>query len=61
LIVFLNENVASCDAKARLEYSELPALEGMAVPSCRLLRNVEFEAGPIKADRLSNGLDVGLF
>ena len=61
LIMFLDENVVSCDAKVRFEYSELPALEGMAVSERRLLRDVEFEARPVKANRLSNGLDVGLF
>ena len=61
LIVLLDQDITTCDSKARLEYTELPALKRVTVALHCFRMNIEFEARPVEAYRLSDSLDVGLF
>jgi hypothetical protein len=59
LVALFNEDTAALDAEMGLVQAELPAGEGLAVAGAGLLGDVEFEAGPVEADRLAYRLDVG--
>ena len=61
LVALLDEDAPALDAEVGLVQPELPAGERLAVAAARLLGYVELEAGPVKADRLTNRLDVGRF
>ncbi len=59
LVALLEENATALDAKMGLEQSKLPTCERLAVATACLLGDVELEAGPVKADWLTNRFDVG--
>jgi len=61
LVALLDDNLTALDPKMGLVQSKLPTCEWLAVATARLLGDVELEAGPVKADRLTNRLDVGRF
>ena len=58
LVALLDEDAPALNAEVGLVQAKLPAGKRLAVPATRLLGYVELEARPIKADRLSNRLDV---
>jgi hypothetical protein len=61
LVALLDDNATALNAEMGLVQSELPACERLAIAAARLLGDVELEAGPVKADRLTNRFNVGRF
>ncbi len=59
LVALLVENPTALDTKMGLVQSELPTRERLAIATTSLLGDVELETGPVKADGLTNRLDVG--
>lgn len=58
LVALLDEHATTLDAKVGFVQPELPTGKRLAVATTGLLGNVELETGPVKADRLTNRLDV---
>jgi hypothetical protein len=61
LVLFLDEVALAFDADEGFVEAELPPLEEAPVSRCGTLGDVELEAGPVEADGLTDGADVGLF
>ena len=61
LVALLEENATALNAEMGLVQSELPTCERLAIATARLLRDVELETRPVKADRLTNRFNVGCF
>ena len=61
LVALLEENATALNAEMGLVQSELPTREWLAIATARLLRDVELETGPVKADRLTDRFNVGRF
>ena len=61
LVALLEENTPALNAEMGLVQSELPTCERLAIAAASLLRDVELESGPVKADRLTNRFNVGCF
>lgn len=61
LVALLDENPTALNAEMGFVQSKLPTCERLTIAAARLLRDVELETGPVKADRLTDRFNVGCF
>jgi len=60
-ILLVDELITSSHAERRSPYAKLPPRQGVAIAHCSTLWDVELEARIVKANRVSDRFDVGLF